>query len=146
MNENMGRIDADTRTLDTLRYYGAVGEPGLTARIQALESEWDGETFTATALSAAGVAGLVMALFGSRMWRLLAWVALPALLVLTRKDWRSPPALQAFLGLRSRREIQEEKYALKAMRGDFRRVDIPLDAVGEALARSSASAMDAVKA
>ncbi len=145
MKDDKKQTHPDSEGRDNVRYYGALGEAGITARIEALEREWDGETFIRTALTATGLTGMVMGLAGSRFWRVLAWLSLPALFAVSRGKWASEKPLLRFLGLRSRLEIQEEKYALKALRGDFKSVEIPI-AVNEAMTRSSASAMDAVQA
>jgi hypothetical protein len=146
MHDDKGINGAESELRNNLRYYGTLGEAGLSERIKDLDQEFDGEAVIATALATAGVGGLLMGALGSRLWRGLVWASLPTLFVVSRKDWRAPESVLRFLGLRSRFDIQEEKYALKALRGDFKRVDIPLDAVGEALERSSTSALQAVKA
>jgi hypothetical protein len=109
----------ETDTRKNLLFYGSLGREALDERIQALEDEWDLEKAGAVLLSGAGVLGLVMGLIGSRHWRLLAWAAVPLLFLHGRGQWKSAEGLLRPLGFRPRRDIQEEKYALKAMRGDY---------------------------
>lgn len=109
--------ESDTRK--NLRFYGSLGREALDERIQALEDEWDLEKAGTMLLSGAGLLGLVMGLIGSPRWRLLAWAAVPLLFLHGRGQWKSAEGLLRPMGFRPRREIQEEKYALKALRGDF---------------------------
>ncbi|HKP96046.1 MAG TPA: hypothetical protein VJ385_09845 [Fibrobacteria bacterium] len=146
MSETPERIDSESRTWDNVRYYGTLGKEGLTERIRSLDEEWDAEKSIVVALSGAGLFGMVMGLAGSRFWRVLAWISLPLLFLAGQEKWRPSEGILKALGLRSRREIYEEKSALKALRGDFRQVDAASGEEGEAFARNSARAMDAVKA
>ncbi|MEO6095927.1 MAG: hypothetical protein ABIW76_09655 [Fibrobacteria bacterium] len=109
----------ETDTRKNVLFYGSLGREALAERIQALEDEWDLEKTGAVLLSGAGVLGLVLGLIGSPRWRLLAWATVPLLFLHGRGKWKSAEGLLRPMGFRARREIQEEKYALKAMRGDY---------------------------
>jgi hypothetical protein len=92
-------------------------------------------------LAGTGVLALIFGMLGSRLWRLLAWVVLPLIFAHVRGRFAAPGDFLRTLGLRSRKEIEEEKYALKALRGDFRDL-------GESQAADMAdpaSALDAVR-
>jgi hypothetical protein len=136
---------AENRTLDNIRFYGSLGRQGIDERIRALEDEWDVERAVTVGLSGAGVAGLVIGLLGSRVWRLLAWVSLPLLFLFGQHKWKPSEGILKAMGLRSRKEIQDEKYALKALRGDFRDVDPEPEDAGAQKDRNSARAMEAVR-
>jgi hypothetical protein len=146
MYETSGTGNPESRTWDNIRFYGSLGKPGLSERIKSLDGEWDAEKFTVVALSGASLFGLAMGIFGSRLWRLLAWSSLPLLFLHGQGKWKPSDGLIRSLGLRTRREIHQEKYALKAMRGDFRGVEIPSGEEGESLARNSSRALEAVNA
>lgn len=146
MNEISENGNPEARTWDNIRFYGSLGKAGLSERIKTLDAEWDAEKFIATALSGASLFGMVMGLFGSRLWRVLTWTSLPLLFLHGQGKWKPSDPLIRSLGLRPRREIHQEKYALKAMRGDFRGVEAPSGEEGENLARNSSMALDAVKA
>lgn len=96
------------------------GPAAIDQRLHELESEWSAGRATKVILGIATLAGLGLGLaFGG--W----WYALPAvagLLMLqylfSRTSWLSA-ALQDVAGLRSGHAIEEEKFALKALRGDF---------------------------
>lgn len=146
MIETMERDSTQSRTGDNVRFYGSLGKEGLTERIRSLDEEWDAEKFVSLALSGAGLFGMIMGFAGSRLWRVLTWASLPLLFLAAQEKWRPSEGILKSLGLRSRKEIYEEKYALKALRGDFQNVDSASGAEGENLARNSARALDAVKA
>ena len=146
MNGTFENGNPESRTRDNIRFYGSLGNPGLSERIKSLEREWDAEKFIGTALSAASLFGLTMGIFGSRLWRLLAWTSLPLLFLHGQGKWKPSDGMIRSLGLRPRREIDQERYALKAIRGDFRAVEVPSGEEGESLARNSSLALDAVKA
>jgi hypothetical protein len=146
MIETTERDSSQSKTWDNVRFYGSLGREGLSERIRSLDEEWDAEKFVTLALSGAGLLGLIMGLLGSRLWRVLTWVSLPLLFLAGQEKWRPSEGVLKSLGLRSRREIYEEKYALKALRGDFQNVDSASGSEGETLARNSARALDAVKA
>ena len=135
----------ENRTLDNIRFYGSLGRAGIDERIRALEDEWDVERAVTVVLSGAGVAGLIFGLLGSRVWRLLAWIALPLLFLFGQDKWKPSEGVLKSLGLRSRKEIQDEKYALKALRGDFRGVEPEPEESGSVMERNSARAMEAVR-
>ena len=89
------------------------------ARINELDREWDIERVVETAAGTFALSGLIMSGLKSRKWLLVSAGSLGMLLQhsITR---RSMPlkALRAF-GVRTRREIEAEKYALRMVRGDF---------------------------
>ena len=133
------------RTLDNIRFYGSLGKEGIDERISALEGEWDVERAVMVALSGAGVAGLIVGMVGSRIWRLLAWIALPLLFLFAQDKWKPSNGILKSLGLRSRKDILDEKYALKALRGDFRSVETEPEESAAEKAGNSARAMEAVQ-
>ena len=144
MNETSRKDGPESETWDNIRFYGFQGEEGLTERIRALEGEWDAEKFAMVSLSGLGLLGLLMGLFGSRLWRVLTWVSLPLLLLAGLEKWRPSKGIISTLGLRSRKENLSEKYALKALRGDFQKVESGAEA--ERPAKNSGRALDPVNA
>jgi hypothetical protein len=88
-------------------------------RLAELEEERDLEGSLEMIAAAVGMAGLFLGIFGRRRYLLLPALVLPYLY--REAIGRQTPASQALrrLGLRSRHEIAEEYYALKALRGDF---------------------------
>jgi hypothetical protein len=126
------RIDERTRSaaVDALAS-GAIGE-----RLTALEAEWDAERvlFTATGINV--LLGLLLGWRVDRRW--YAWVAGVGAFQLQHglQGWCPPLAVIRRLGLRTRREIDEERHALKVCRGDYRYLDTgDLDAALDAVRR-----------
>ena len=91
----------------------------ISARIKELDQEWDLERIVETGAGTVALTGVLMSGLKSRKWLVVSAATLGVLLQhsLTR---RSLPikGLRA-LGVRTRREIEAEKYALRALRGDF---------------------------
>ena len=103
--------------------------------LDKLEKEWDLNRVVTVAASAASVLGLVLAAKDGPRWRLVSGVAAGLLLQHGLLGFGPLSELVRALGVRTRREIDLEKFALKALRGDFER--IPHD--GGPLARSNAA-------
>jgi hypothetical protein len=59
----------------------------------------------------------------SRKWLILPSIVLPFLFQHAMQGWCPPVPLFRRLGVRTREEIDREKYALKALRGDFEEID-----------------------
>ncbi len=98
-------------------------EGEISRRIEELGREWDIERVletNASSLAAIGV-GLTVAT-GSRKWLILPGIVLPFLLQHAIQGWCPPVPLLRWLGVRTRQEIDREKYALKVLRGDFREI------------------------
>jgi len=110
------------RTRQNVSHYASATPQTLDARLRHLDREWDVERVTALAggLGLLAGGGLTLA-FGT------AWVAVPVLiagfmLLHAVVGWSPllPPIRK--LGFRTACEISYERYALKALRGDFRRL------------------------
>jgi hypothetical protein len=91
----------------------------ITKRIAELEQEWDIERVLECNASALAFTGLTFGTLFSRKWLLLPAVVLPFLFLHGVQGWCPPiPALRR-MGVRTRREIEAERYALRLLRGDF---------------------------
>lgn len=128
----------DRETLEHL--WEGWGESGhrLSRRIARLNQEWDVER--ALALGTAGLSLLGLAL-GAAVDRRHLWLPaalLGSLALHALGGWSPPVALLRRLGIRSRQEIDVEKFGLKLMRGDFTAALVPATAVGPSSAAASA--------
>ena len=88
-------------------------------RLQSLDAEWDVERLLQTNASVIVLLGLALAKTVDRKFLLLpagvfAFFAQHAL-----QGWCPPIPVFRRLGVRTQREIERERYALKALRGDF---------------------------
>ena len=102
----------------SVRYYSAhldrIGE-----RLDELDREWDMErTLEANAASVA-FAGIVLAATVDRRWLALPALVTAFLLQHAVQGWCPPVPVLRKLGFRTMREIDTERFALKALRGDF---------------------------
>lgn len=92
-------------------------------RLVALDHEWDTDRVLETEASAVGLLGLVLGAFVNR--KLLLVPAMVAASVLMHAQTGRYPLMPLFrrLGVRTAREIARERYAIKALRGDFQDMD-----------------------
>jgi hypothetical protein len=110
------RIDEDTEA--RLQTYAAAPE-AIAGRVAELDREWDIDRAVELEAALMGLMGLGLGAFVRR-----AFLAAPALVgaaVFLHAVAGGYPLLPLFrrLGLRTSREIARERYALKALRGDF---------------------------
>lgn len=91
----------------------------ITKRIAELDREWDVERVLEMNASALALTGVVLAATKSPRWLLLSGGVLGFLFMHSTQGWCPPlPALRR-MGIRTRAEIERERYALKCLRGDF---------------------------
>ena len=105
-------------------YYNDQNE--ITLRLEELDKEWDIERILQIEGVALTLAGVVLGSTANKKWLALPLVASLVLLKdVVRQGTYSFPLLRKF-GFRTREEINKEKYALKAIRGDFKYLlDVP---------------------
>jgi len=102
-----------------IRYYATQPREIISRRIEELEREWDMERWLETNASALAFTGVVLGVVSSKKWLLLPALVTGFLFQHATQGWCPPvPALRR-LGVRTRNEIDREKYALKLLRGDF---------------------------
>jgi hypothetical protein len=111
------RIDDTIR--ETVQRYASAPLPLISQRIGALEEEWDIERVLETNASSLALAGVLLGAVGHRRGLLLATTVLGFLLMHATRGWCPPLPLLRRLGVRTRREIEREKFVLKYLRGDF---------------------------
>ncbi|HEX6321643.1 MAG TPA: hypothetical protein VFZ84_22465 [Burkholderiales bacterium] len=109
----------DRETVARLHEYADGGADGIAQRLTELDREWDTDRAIELEASAMGLVGLALGAF-VRPGFLATPAAIGAAVFLhAMAGWY--PLLPVFrrLGLRTAREIARERYALKALRGDF---------------------------
>lgn len=94
----------------------------INARLEELDREPDIETETTVLLAAIIGGGLALGTALHRRWLLLSATASAVLLFQAMTGWKSPLP-EKIRRLRSRREIEKERFALKILRGDFNKLD-----------------------
>ena len=122
-----GKIDRQIR--ESVRDYEFRSAPEITRRIEELDREWDVERILEANASTLALAGLALGATHDRKWLMIPGLVLPFLLQHALHGWCPPLPVLRSLGVRTRREIDREKYALKALRGDFDDIRTPEAAV-----------------
>jgi hypothetical protein len=106
------------RTERNLAIYSS-GPEEILARLDALDREWDVERMLEISASTLAVISLVLGILAHWAWMLLTFFVLGFLFLHAIQGWCPPvPVLRRF-GVRTSAEIEEERYALKLLRGDF---------------------------
>ena len=108
-------IDEETR--ESLRVHANCPEM-IDRRLRELDHGWDIERLLETNASALALLGLIKSRW-SAWWLLLSLTVMGFLLQHAIQGWCPPVWLFRRLGVRTRREIDEERTALKILRGDF---------------------------
>lgn len=94
----------------------------INQRLEELDREWDVERVLQTNFAIFSVLGLTLATKVNKRWFALA-AGVPAFMVQhALQGWCPPLAVMRRLGFRTAKEINEERFALKSMRGDFSNV------------------------
>jgi hypothetical protein len=114
------RIDQDIER--RVREYAKRSRSDITRRIEELDREWDMERLLETNASAIAFTGLALGLTHSKKWLIVPGIVLPFLFQHAVQGWCPPVPVFRRLGVRTREEIDRERYALKVLRGDFEKV------------------------
>jgi hypothetical protein len=109
----------DDRTVEHLCNYVGQSNAAISQRIEELDREWDIERWLETNASSLAFTGLALGITVNRKWFWLPALVLPFLLLHATHGWCPPVPLLRRFGVRTRSEINAEKYALKILRGDF---------------------------
>ena len=109
----------DQQMMKRIWAYARKTREEITARIDALDREWDLERVLETNAAALALTGVLLSVFSSRKWLLLPASLLAMLLQHSLRRKSAPVQLLRRLGVRTRREIEAEKYAMRLLRGDF---------------------------
>lgn len=102
-------------------YYAAHPEQ-IDRRLRELDEEWDVERMLQMNSSALSLFGLALGVTRSRKWLLIPLVVQGFFLQHGVEGWCPPLPIFRWLGIRMQAEIEAERYALKALRGDFTNV------------------------
>ena len=94
------------------------GRMAISQRIDALEREWDIERVLEANAGTLALFGTWRSIRRGRAWSVLPLVVTGFLIQHAIQGWCPPMVLLRRLGLRSRQEIEVERWALKLLRGD----------------------------
>jgi hypothetical protein len=114
----------------------------IDARLRALDAEWDIERTLQFNASTLCTLGVVLGATVNRRWQLLPAAVFSFFAQHALQGWCPPIPVFRRLGVRTAREIERERYALKALRGDFDQMPDAAAPVPERV-RAALSAVDA---
>jgi hypothetical protein len=110
-------LEIDRQTDCNIQWYAGASREVILQRIEELDKEWDVERVLEANASSFALTGLALGLAGDRRWLMLTGGVLLFLLQHALQGWCPPLALLRRLGVRTRGEIDREKFALRAMMG-----------------------------
>ena len=112
--------------------------------MEALDREWDIERILEANAASLSLLAVFLGLTRDRKWFLLPGVIAAFLLQHAVQGWCPPLAILRRLGFRTEEEINRERYALKALRGDFSDVE-PAVNESEQVAQKTTAALRAAE-
>lgn len=101
-----------------IEYYAQYPE-GINRRLRELDREWDIERMLEVNSAGLSLFGLMMGITGRKSWLLLPLAVQSFFLQHALQGWCPPLPLLRRQGFRTADEINYERHALKALRGDY---------------------------
>lgn len=108
------------RTEQSIARCAEAGPDAIDHRLDELDREWDVERTLEANAATAVLVGVALGASVDRKFFILPALVGGFLLQHAVQGWCPPLPLFRRLGFRTQSEIEEERYALKALRGDFR--------------------------
>ncbi len=105
-------------TAERLTYY-ADHLDEIDARLHDLDREWDIERTIEANASTIAFTGIALGVTVDKRWLLLPALVSAFLFQHATQGWCPPVPILRRMGVRTADEINQERYALKALRGDF---------------------------
>lgn len=141
VNEHI-RAKTDAR----IRELSRRGEEAIARRLRELDEEWDIERVLEANAASVALTGSLLALTVDRRWAILPVAVGGFLLQHAVQGWCPPLVWFRRMGIRTSQEIEHERHALKALRGDYVGItgmSAPADALRAARALEAARASSA---
>jgi hypothetical protein len=110
-------LEIDRQTDCNIQWYAGASREVILLRIEELDKEWDVERVLEANASSFALTGLALGLAVDKRWLMLTGGVLVFLLQHALQGWCPPLPLLRRLGVRTRGEIDREKFALRAMMG-----------------------------
>jgi hypothetical protein len=104
----------DRETDANILHYANASPEVIAERVEQLDREWDVERMLEVNASTLALTGLVLGATVNKKWLILPGIVLPFLLQHAVQGWCPPLPVLRRLGIRTRGEIDREKYALLA--------------------------------
>lgn len=118
--QDLERIDKQTR--DSIRQYANLEPTAIARRLEELDAEWPVERALMAGAGSFVWLGLILGATVNRRLTAVSVAAGAMLLLFALFGWAPPVLIMRRLGIRTRREIDRERIALKVLRGDFDRL------------------------
>jgi hypothetical protein len=107
------------KTEENVKEYSERGTFAIDKRLEELDHEWDIERTLEANAAALALIGLGLGTFVNKKFYVLPAVVTGFLLQHALQGWCPPVPFFRRRGIRTMEEIQAERYALKALRGDY---------------------------
>jgi hypothetical protein len=130
------------RDLKARVLYFAQRPEEIDRRLDELDREWSIERRLEAGAGILSLAGLTFGVVRSR-WYILPAAAAAFLVQHAVQGWCPPVSMMRRMGIRTAREINHERYALKALRGDFDSMRVGENLDAEERARRAIDTADA---
>ena len=112
--------EIDDIILSNIRKYAEKSPQEISERIKQLDKEWDIERMLDLNMSGLALCGIMSSLLFNQYSIILPVILLLFFIWHAFRGWCPPLPVLRYFKVRTRPEIDREKYALKAMRGDFK--------------------------
>ena len=112
-------VRVDQLTVECLREHASAPPDQISRHIDEVDREWDVERYLQTNASILALSGAVLGATVSKKFYILPGAVLSFFLQHAIQGWCPPIPVFRRFGVRTRKEINREKYGLKAIRGDF---------------------------
>ena len=117
------RLETEAR----VKYFSLKDKKEIQNRIEQLDNEWDTERLLEINTGGVALAGAILGLIFNKKFFLLSGIAAGFLIQNSLQGWSPMYPFFRRLGIRTPREIENEKYALKAVKGDFKEASTEKD-------------------
>ena len=115
-----GRLNEHIRFMtDQSIEYHAMHPERIGIRLKELRDEWDIERILETNASSLMLTGTFLGVFVNKKWLGLSAAVAGFLLQHAVQGWCPPISILRRIGVRTKEEIERERAALRALRGDF---------------------------
>lgn len=123
-------IKIEKDTWNNVSQYINKSSSEITERIHKVDKEWDIGRFLGVNMSTLALIGVALSYFVHINWLILPAIVLIFFFQHAVQGWCPPLPLLRLFKIRTSKEIEQEKYALKIIRGDFNNWDITHPQIG----------------
>jgi len=127
-----GTFSIDEKIKENIRKYVDQGKGAIDERIRELDASWDVERALQLNIAVLALGGFLLYKSNKR-WLIISVIVSIFLAQNAVQGSCAPSKLLRLFGIRSRKEIDREKFALKALRGDFDNIRHDIEKAWEAV-------------